>query len=297
MNVLLAGATGETGQELIRSLSDAGHHVRALVRPGSEHKLASCVSQLQELRLGDVTKPASLRGVCAGIEAVITLVTRTLARERHLQVDVTGNSNLLREAEGSGVRRFVFVSSLGAGTVPGVPVLEAKGLFEAQLRGSALSWLIVRPSALFQDMERIFSMAGGRRVVLFGNGRQRVTPMSERDLADFITARLSGPSECVDIGGPETFTMDEIARMALRANGKPERVLHLPLWLFSGIVALVKIFSPDSYPVMRFVQHVFGSSNEAPIAGRIKLAEHFRDLSANAGAAAAPGDVRRLFRR
>jgi uncharacterized protein YbjT (DUF2867 family) len=295
MRILLAGATGETGQELIRSLSRAEHQVCALVRSGSEHKLATFATLLKEVRTGDVTDPAALRGSCAGIEVVITLITRTRPRDRHLQVDMTGNTNLLREAERAGVRRFIFVSSMGAGTLSGVPVLEAKARFEAELRRSPLSWLIVRPSALFQDMDRIFSMARAGSVFLFGSGQQLVSPMSERDLADFIAARLTGPSEAIEVGGPETLTMDEVARLALRSLGKPERLRHLPLWLFSSVVSMVKLAAPDAYPVMRFVQYVFSSNNDAPNAGRITLADHFRMLagSAHEGGSGARG----LFRR
>jgi uncharacterized protein YbjT (DUF2867 family) len=298
VRVLLAGATGETGIEFIRSLRGAGHEVLALVRPTSRGKLAAVADQLAGLREGDVTLPPTLAGSCDGCDVVITTITRTHPKQRHREVDFEGNASLLREALRTGVRRFIYISSLGAGSVPGVPVLEQKGRFEECLRSSPISSLIVRPSALFQDMERIFDSAGGGKVMLFGNGQQRVTPMAESDLADYVTARLEGPAGTVEVGGPRTYTMDEVGRLALAARGNRDGTIrHVPLWTFSGFVRVAKVLLPDAYPVLRFVEHVFGSSNAAPEVGISTLEDYFRALAGRVpGTQGGPAPAR-LFRR
>lgn len=275
MRVLLAGATGETGLELLRTLREHGHHVRVLVRPESVGKLGSQEGDFS-IHQGDVTQAPSLAGCCTGIDAVISTVTRTSPEFTHEQVDYAGNLNLLREAEREGVKSFIYVSSVGAGSAPDVPTLREKGRFEQALQASSLRWFIVRPSALFQDMDRIFEQAAGGTVTLFGSGDQLCTPMAEDDLAAYIAANLEGLPGLVTVGGPETLSLRQVGELCLQVRGMPPRVRYLPLWLFAAVVGLIRILSPARWPVVRFVQYVFTTDNAAAEVGQRTLSEHFR---------------------
>lgn len=275
MRVLLAGATGETGLELLRELLKAGHEIRVLVRPSSAAKLRG-IRGRYAIHQGDVTAPATLTGVCRDMDIVISTVTCTSRSATHEQVDYEGNLALLREAERAGIKAFVYVSSVGAGSAPEVPTLREKGRFEQALRLSALRWFIVRPSALFQDMDRIFEQAAGGSVTLFGSGMQLCTPMAEEDLARYIVASIPAASGLVTVGGPETLSLNRVAALCLEVRGMPPRVRHLPLWVFTAAVRLVRLLAPKSWPVARFVQYVFTTDNAADEVGQTSLREHFQ---------------------
>lgn len=276
MRVLLAGATGETGLELLRILIESGHVVRVLVRSESIPKLRGEKGSF-EIHSGDVTRADTLAGCCAQVDAVISTITRTSRSLTHEQVDYAGNLALLREAERAGCRSFIYVSSVGAGSAPDVPTLREKGRFEKALQASSLRWFIVRPSALFQDMDRIFEQSAKGTVTLFGTGEQLCTPMAEEDLAAFVVANLEGPCGLVTVGGPETLSLRQVGELCLAVRGMPPRVRYLPLWLFTAVVGMVRLVSPASWPVVRFVQYVFTTDNQADEVGARTLQEHFRE--------------------
>ncbi|HOO20917.1 MAG TPA: NAD(P)H-binding protein, partial [Kiritimatiellia bacterium] len=115
MNLLIAGAGGILGRELVRRALARGDRVAALVLRKGELR----VIEHPRLRIieADVTKPDQLAGVCKGIEQVISCIgiTRLRGRLTHEIVDYQGNVNLLDEARRSGVAKFGFISPAGTG--------------------------------------------------------------------------------------------------------------------------------------------------------------------------------------
>jgi len=112
MKILVAGASGLLGGEVVRLLKERGHYVRALSRdPGRAAKLKAMAD---DVRLGDATLPGTFDGVCAGIECVVSALgapvspsakgTRSVA-----DVDLAANLALLAEAKRAGVRRYIYV--------------------------------------------------------------------------------------------------------------------------------------------------------------------------------------------
>jgi UDP-glucose 4-epimerase len=120
MPVLVTGATGFIGRRLVNALVADASAVRALVRDPSLPKPwgVSGVS----LYKGRLDEPGTLHGVCDGVETVYHLagyagpetVPNADGADRHWAITVEGTRALLKEALGSGVKRFVFVSSVKA---------------------------------------------------------------------------------------------------------------------------------------------------------------------------------------
>ena len=105
MKVVLAGAFGNLGADILRELVKQGHEVVAADLktkeiPGLEGKYTP--------RAMDVTKPETLQGLCDGADVVITTVglTGTSATITNYDIDYQGNLNLLREAQRAGVKHF-----------------------------------------------------------------------------------------------------------------------------------------------------------------------------------------------
>lgn len=112
MDCLVTGATGFLGRQLVRTLIEQGHAVRALVRseaPGLEEDGARPLH-------GDVLEPATLGPACAGAEVVFHLAGQVQHRGTPTslyQLHVEGTRNVLAAAEAAGVRRVVHVSTSG----------------------------------------------------------------------------------------------------------------------------------------------------------------------------------------
>ncbi len=114
MNALVTGATGFIGSVLVRELHNQGHSVRALALQNED---TTPLERLGiQVRLGDLTNPESLRGLCDGMDTVFHLAGRVTdwgRRELFTNAILDATGNLLEEAAGKAAR-FVYISSIAA---------------------------------------------------------------------------------------------------------------------------------------------------------------------------------------
>lgn len=145
MRVLLAGATGRLGSLLVPLLTEQAVTVRALTRdPGRCARLAG----VEEVVVGDVRRPATLRAACVGTDIVVSAVQGFAGpgRVSPRTVDDIGNRNLIAAAQQSG-SRMVLVSVVGAAPDHPMELFQAKAAAEAALHSSGVPWTIVRAAA------------------------------------------------------------------------------------------------------------------------------------------------------
>ena len=116
MKVVLAGAFGHLGEDILRSLVKAGHDVVAADLVTRELKDCTGYKAVKV----DMTKPDQVKGLCDGAEAVITTVglTTTNAKITNYDIDWGANKNLVDEAVRAGVKNFAYVSVLKAEYAP-----------------------------------------------------------------------------------------------------------------------------------------------------------------------------------
>ncbi len=193
MNILVAGATGRTGQHLVQYLIDQGHKPTALVRESSD---TSALPQGVDLRHGDL---ANLKaGVCDGMDAVIFAAGSggSTGPEMTKKVDRDGAKRLIDLANESGVKRFVMLSSIGADqsnpTGDIAPYLNAKHEADEYLKGSGMTYSILRPVALTDD--------GGSGDVILGEDIDKSANASRADVARVLaeaatTGRYDGMAQ------------------------------------------------------------------------------------------------------
>src|SRR5579862_5338167 len=112
--VLVVGATGLLGGEIVRLLAASGARVRAVARDGCDAaKRAALEGHGVELVTADLKHPGSIEAACAGANIVISTASATISRQDgdSIQtVDRDGQLALIAAAEASGVSQFVFVS-------------------------------------------------------------------------------------------------------------------------------------------------------------------------------------------
>lgn len=222
MKVVLAGAFGNLGSDILRQLIARGDTVVAL---DLKEKEIPELKGKYEFHAIDVTKPETLKGTCEGADAVITTVglvgaSKTLT---NYDIDLNGNLNLLNEAKSAGVKRFAYVSVIKCDTDPSVPMLEAKHQFEEKLKESGLEYVIYRPTGYFYDIAHVFMpMIEKGKVTLLGRKDYPCNVIDTSDLAEFILLHLEDNGKTYNVGGNETYTYKEIAQMFFEAAGRQE---------------------------------------------------------------------------
>jgi uncharacterized protein YbjT (DUF2867 family) len=253
MTVLVTGGTGFIGPHVVHALRARDVPVRALVRdPGSASRLGAWGVELVR---GDVTDTGSLASACAGVDAVVHMVSiLTGGRSDFERVMAQGTRNLVAAAKTAGVRRFVLASALGLDEEArdAVPYFGAKWDMETAVRESGMEHVIFRPSFVFgrdggalQVFRRLARLAPVTPIV--GNGKRRMQPIWVEDLAEFF-ARSIDPGEArgvVELGGPDAVTWNDFWDRLKRTMGIRRASVHVPVTLMRVQAAfLEKLPSP-----------------------------------------------------
>ncbi len=252
MKVVLAGAFGKLGSDILRALVRDGHEVLAIDMVTRE---IPEIEGKYEKKVVDVTKPEMLAGVCDGADTVITTVglTGTSATVTNYEIDYQGNLNLLREAQRAGVKKFGYVSVLKADKAPKVPMLHAKYLLEEELKKSGVSYVIYRPTGYFYDIAKVFKpMIDKGEVTLLGDKPVSANVIDTTDLADFILLHIGDDNVTYDVGGTEEWTYEEIARMFFAAAGKEPVIKKAPPFLFDVLAFVNKLKKNGKEAILRF---------------------------------------------
>ena len=156
MKVLVAGAHGKTARRLVRMLREDGHEVRGLVR--REEQMPDVEADGAEPVLVDLEKEEVEGAVGRTVEGCDAVIFAAGAgpgsgAARKETMDYGGAAKLVEAAEKNGVRRYLMLSSMGAGD-PGSgseamqPYLFAKARADERLQVSDLDYTIVRPGSL-----------------------------------------------------------------------------------------------------------------------------------------------------
>ncbi len=251
MKVALFGAYGNLGADIFKELLKQGHSV--IAADMIQRDLG--VTGDYEFKKIDVTKPETLKGTCDGADAVITTVglTKGSATVTNYDIDLNGNLNILNEAKAAGVKYFTYISVIKADKAPKVPMLHAKYLFEEELKKSGLTYVIHRPTGYFYDIVKVFRpMIEKGEVTLLGKEPVHANVISTEDFAEFIVKSMTDDNKIYDVGGKETYSYEEIARMCFAAAGKEAVIKRAPAWLFDVLAFVNKLKKNGKEPLLRF---------------------------------------------
>ncbi len=255
MKVVLAGAFGNLGAEILKALCAAGHEVIAAdlkERPveGTEGKYT--------FKAINATKPETLAGLCDGAEVVITTMGLTGASTAvtSYDIDYQGNMNLYAECKKAGVKKFNYISVISCDE-PGaekVPMLHAKYLVEQEIKKEPMDWVIYRPTGYFYDIAKVFKpyIDKGEMQLLKGYGGVKANVVDCPDFAQFIVEHMCDTNVTYNVGGKETYTYEEMAAMCFEAAKKPLKIKWAPIWLFGILANLPKIKKEGKHDIILF---------------------------------------------
>lgn len=233
--ILLTGATGNVGSQVLRRLTARGERVRVLVR--DPRKLGSERVRVQ-IALGDLSDPASFRNALRGVQTVVHLAAAIRDQPRASIEELNGVATLrlVRAAERARTERFVFFSAIGASLHSRARFFRAKALAERAVEEADLATTVFAPSIVYSPDDPWITLLRHMSLLpalpIAGAGQARYQPIWAGDVADCVMAELdrgANGSHRFDLAGPETLTYDDIARVALRSWNRQRRLLHVPL--------------------------------------------------------------------
>jgi len=211
--ILVTGATGTIGSEVFRRLVAAGERPRALVR---DPRIACArLGDAVEHVVGDLDRPETLKAALAGVDRVF-LLTRQTSRQAQQE------RNVIDAAVRSSVRQLVKLSVFRADERSPLRIARQHRQAERALERSGLTYTIVRPVFLMQNL--LGMVRGGAIPTAAGDGR--LAMVDARDVAAVAVAALTSRGshgKTHTLTGPEAVSFDEVAEILSRQTGTPIR--------------------------------------------------------------------------
>lgn len=207
MTILVTGATGTIGSQIVQRLADQGASVRALVRDKGKYQGPAGVEPVQ----GNMSDVASTREALKGIDTLFLL--NAVAADEMTQALLT--LDLAREA---GIKRFVYFSVLNSALFDDVPHFAGKNLAERVIDTQGFPATVLQP-AYFMQNDLMFKDALKAGVYPQPIGDVGLAMVDARDIADAAAAELLRreraphplPRTTIEVVGPDTLTGADIA--------------------------------------------------------------------------------------
>lgn len=226
--ILVAGATGQVGRQVVRHLGGMGKTVRAMVRPGADPGRTQAVVEAGATPFeADLKDAAALARACEGIRTIVSTASATISRGAGDSIDTVdrdGQLQLVEAARDAGVDHFVYLSF--SGNVRGdFPLRDAKRAVEEHLQESGLVYTIVRPSFFMEvwlSPHAGFDPVGGT-VRIYGSGDSPVSMISAGDVARYVAGCVDNPAvrnQVIELGGPEAVSWNSVVALFERALGR-----------------------------------------------------------------------------
>jgi len=221
--ILVTGATGTIGRELVKDLQARDVEFKVMVR--SEETLRTMETRGIRAVLGDFNHPETLVAAMRGAQTVFLLTT-----PKPDLVEVEGA--FLKSARKAGIHRVVRLSALGANPWAASPLTRAHGQCEAQLEASGMTWTHLRPTMFMQNIGLMFSDSVARTSTLFAPaGEARIPWVDTRDIAAMAGVTLVEPGHeglVYEITGSELFTYAGVAELLSTQLGRFVKFVDVP---------------------------------------------------------------------
>lgn len=212
--ILVTGGTGTLGRHLVPLLVGAGADVRVLSR--GNHRSVTGVDHVTADLLART-------GVDAAVDGAHTVVHLAGGQKG----DDEATATLVRAASRAGVGHLVFISVIGADSIP-LGWVRSKLAAEREIAGSGIPWTTMR-AAQFHGFVAMMLKGMTRLPVVPAPGGLRFEPVDPRDVAARLAdLTMAGPAGAVaDFAGPTVYGVGDLARSYLRSTGRSRRLLRV----------------------------------------------------------------------
>jgi uncharacterized protein YbjT (DUF2867 family) len=215
-SILVIGASGSLGFEVIKQLKEKGYKTRALAIDENDAEMLKGIAD--DIFIGNAQKPETLKGICTGMKIIFSAMGKSVSLftnddSTFMDIDYQANKNILDEALKSKIQRFVYVSVYGSEKYKELELAKAHQEFTKELKKSGLSYTIIHPVGIFTGLHDLLLMAKKGQVITVGNGNKKTNPIHQEDLARICVENIVNGKNSIEVGGPKIYTRNEIAEM------------------------------------------------------------------------------------
>lgn len=296
---VVTGAFSYSGAAIARDLTAAGHRVRTLTgHPAAAHGAI-------EVRPLDFADEDQLARSLDGAHTLYNTYWVRFSRGRNTHVQAVANSRVLFDAaRRAGVQRVVHVSITHADLNSPFPYFAGKAQVEQHLRGTGISYAILRPAILFGGGDVLVNNIAWllRHLPVFaigGSGEYRIRPVHVDDLASLAVSCGAGEeSSTLDAVGPESVTFRDMVSAIRAATGSHAAIVPVPGRLVPPLASVLGLALRDVLLTAQEYQAMAAglADSSAPPTGQVVFTDWIAKHGAELGRQYA-SELNRHFRR
>jgi NADH dehydrogenase len=255
--ILVVGATGSLGRQVVKKLVAQGETVRAMTRDRS--KADDLKARGAQIVLGDLRDPESLEFAVRGTKAVVAAAHGMLGRgsSSSAAIDDKGHRDLIDAAKAAGTEHFVYTSAVGASADHPIDFWRTKAKIERYLEDSGVTNTIIRPTSFMEiyAWELIGKqVAAGKRVMLLGPGTNPRNYIAADDVANAVVLALRIPElrgRMLEVGGPDNLSPRDVVGVFERVTGRKAKVSSMPLPVVRAAAGTINRVHPGIARIMK----------------------------------------------
>ncbi|MEO0351904.1 MAG: SDR family oxidoreductase [Cyanobacteria bacterium P01_A01_bin.15] len=243
MSILVVGATGTLGRQIVRNALDEGFDVKCLVR--NFQKAAFLREWGAQLVQANLCGPRSLPPCFEDVTAVIDAAT-SRPQDSAYEVDWYGKVALIKAALEAKVERYVFISILNCEKYPHVPLMDIKHCTEKFLEESGINYTILRPCGFLQGLVGQYAIPILEKQAIWVMGEAApIAYMNTQDIARFAVRAVQLPEtnkSSFPLAGTRAWGGYELVRLCERLSGEDAKVSTMSLGLLRGVRRFANFF-------------------------------------------------------
>ena len=242
--ILVTGATGNNGSEIVKRLAAQNIPVRAMVRDRSRADVIALPNV--EVVEGDFDRPDTLLSALSGVDRAFLLTNSS----EHAEAQQLA---FVKAAKQSGVAHIVKLLQFAAAADSPVRFLRYHAAVEAAIQSSGMAYTFLQPNLFMQGLLSFKSTIAAQNTFYAAIGEAKVSMIDVRDIAEAATAALTGTGhegKIYNLTGPQALSHSEAAHYLSDALGckitfvdiLPEKMLetllsiHFRTWQAEGLI-------------------------------------------------------------